>query len=165
MQRDLISLPGKAPVTKRAAFCMPNAVRRAGTGFQRPKILFHKRIPKQGGKAPPISCFRLKHLDFRGFGSNCLQLDIFFGAQKRPGRSLCRVFSLEASVGIGPTNEGFADPCLTAWLRRPDGLSPCWYIVLQGDGKCKPEIPASKKPYRIHQQAIFLHQKSLAFTG
>ena len=28
---------------------------------------------------------------------------------------------MEATVGIEPTNEGFADPCLTTWLRRPSG--------------------------------------------
>lgn len=26
---------------------------------------------------------------------------------------------LEASSGFEPLNEGFADPCLTTWLRRP----------------------------------------------
>jgi hypothetical protein len=26
---------------------------------------------------------------------------------------------MEAAVGFEPTHEGFADPCLTTWLRRP----------------------------------------------
>ena len=29
--------------------------------------------------------------------------------------------SLEARVGIEPTNKGFADLCLTTWLPRPAG--------------------------------------------
>ena len=31
-----------------------------------------------------------------------------------------RDVALEATVGIEPTYEGFADPCLTTWLRRPE---------------------------------------------
>ena len=27
---------------------------------------------------------------------------------------------LEAAGGIEPPNKGFADPCLTTWLRRPE---------------------------------------------
>ncbi len=29
---------------------------------------------------------------------------------------------LEAAGGFEPPNKGFADLCLTTWLRRPDGM-------------------------------------------
>jgi hypothetical protein len=38
------------------------------------------------------------------------------------GSRLIQVQLEEATVGIEPTNKGFADPCLTTWLRRHTGI-------------------------------------------
>ena len=40
-----------------------------------------------------------------------------FSWKKRASQRLA-LFFLEATIGIGPMNKGFADLCLTAWLRR-----------------------------------------------
>ena len=36
------------------------------------------------------------------------------------GIFLKMALGLEAAGGIEPPNKGFADPCLTTWLRRPE---------------------------------------------
>ena len=41
------------------------------------------------------------------------------------------LFVLEAPIGIGPMNKGFADLCLTAWLWRPMNLAT--RLRLRGD--------------------------------
>jgi hypothetical protein len=49
------------------------------------------------------------------------------GRQKTPPslarRGLSYLVGTEATVGIEPTHRGFANPCLTTWLRRPGRCS------------------------------------------
>lgn len=43
---------------------------------------------------------------------------IHTGPLKSPNFCSTSHFKLEAEVGIEPTNEAFAEPCLTTWLPR-----------------------------------------------
>ena len=43
-----------------------------------------------------------------------------FGLDKKLSNPIGLLNFLEAPLGIGPRNKGFADPCLTAWLWRRD---------------------------------------------
>ena len=46
------------------------------------------------------------------------------GLQETLTQSFMMPLIQEATVGLEPTNEGFADPCLTTWLRRPERQCP-----------------------------------------
>src|SRR5438876_1007239 len=69
--------------------------------------------------ASPSPCWRrLATSAFRQVGPAKLSSDPPKGAGDAAGNSL---FCREAPVGIEPTNRGFADLCLTTWLRRREG--------------------------------------------
>ncbi len=51
----------------------------------------------------------------RGDGGIC------YSPERSEGNPRRRLANPEATVGFEPTNEGFADPCLTTWLRRRRG--------------------------------------------
>jgi hypothetical protein len=83
-------------------------------------------------------------------------------------------FGLEAATGFEPVNDGFADRCLTTWLRRLGGAtnnrlgaaggqrlpapSPSWGLTAGGRERTvgpvplgvPGEIPAEKKPSNLN---------------
>ena len=59
---------------------------------------------------------------------------------------------LEARVGIEPTNEAFAEPCLTTWLPRPTFASlVCWVRRLKRKNLVEAGVfsPSAKLPFSI----------------
>jgi hypothetical protein len=41
--------------------------------------------------------------------------------RNRCSQAIEKIKVVEAAIGIEPMNKGFADLCLTTWLRRPKG--------------------------------------------
>jgi hypothetical protein len=57
---------------------------------------------------------------------------------------------LEAAIGIEPMNKGFADLCLTTWLRRHFGS------LKQEGGKMKQHLLESTRLSVLHPPAFIL---------
>jgi hypothetical protein len=57
---------------------------------------------------------------------------------------------MEAAIGIEPMNKGFADLCLTTWLRRHAGR------IKDKGGKMKQPLPESSVAFVLHPSAFIL---------
>jgi hypothetical protein len=57
---------------------------------------------------------------------------------------------LEAAIGIEPMNKGFADLCLTTWLRRHKGR------IKDEGGKMKQPLLESPEAFVLHPPAFIL---------
>jgi hypothetical protein len=73
-------------------------------------------------------------------------------------------FSMEAEVGIEPTDEAFAEPCLTTWLPRRSNennqlLLPCKNAFGKYDQSSK--VPMEKSPPPKPEQLIRMLAKYL----